>query len=212
MLKMTLLAGLGPVMISARGCSRVPTKGRRHGTLEPCRIYYVKLTAPDGTLIRLSTETSDRKKAQEYHDRKKAELWDLARLKQKPKRTGDEAALRWLKEKAHKKSYRNDVSRIRWFTGHLHGKTMDKVSRDMIDGILSRYLPKACDRTKDLYVVLIRAIFRKAQREWEWLEQIPAFKTYKRGGMVRVRYLTQAQANILLDRLPAISARLFCSP
>ena len=31
--------------------------------------YYVKLTAPDGTCIRRSTGTSDRKKAQEYHDK-----------------------------------------------------------------------------------------------------------------------------------------------
>lgn len=27
-------------------------------------------------------------------------------------------------------------------------------------------------------MALIRAIFRKAMREWEWLEHIPAFKTY----------------------------------
>ncbi|EIZ77485.1 integrase family protein [Novosphingobium sp. Rr 2-17] len=165
--------------------------------------YYVKLTAPDGTLIRHSTGTSDRKKAEEYHDRLKAELWDIARLKQKPKRTWDEAALRWLKEKAHKKSYRDDVSRIRWFTKHLRGKRMDQVNRDMIDGILSRHLPNASDRTKDLYVALVRAIFRKAQREWEWLDQIPAFKTYMRSGKVRVRYLTQDQAKALMDCLPA---------
>ena len=30
---------------------------------------------------------------------------------------------------AHKKSYRDDVSRIRWFTKHLRGKTLDQVSR-----------------------------------------------------------------------------------
>lgn len=164
-------------------------------------IYYVKLTAPDGTLIRRSTGTSDRKKAEEYHDKLKAELWDLARLKQKPKRTWDEAALRWLKEMAHKKSYRDDVSRIRWFTRHLRGKTLDQVSRDMVDRIISRQLARRSDRTKDLYVALIRAIFRKAMREWEWLEHIPAFKTYMKAGKVRVRYLTHDQAKALMDRL-----------
>jgi integrase len=165
--------------------------------------YYVKLTSPDGTVIRHTTGTTDKAKAQEYHDKLKAQLWDLARLKQKPKRTWDEAALRWLKEKAHKKSHRDDVSRIRWFTKHLRGKTMDLVSRDMIDGLITRHLPNACSRTKDLYVALLRAIFRRAMREWEWLEHIPAFKTYHTGGKVRVRYLTQDQARILLERLPA---------
>ena len=165
-------------------------------------IYYVKLTASDGTLIRRTTRTSDRQKALEYHDKLKAQLWDLARLKLKPKRTWDEAALRWLKEKAYKKSYRDDVSRVRWFTKHLRGKTLDQIGRDMIDGLVSRHLAKTSDRTKDLYVALIRAIFRKAMREWEWLDQIPAFKTYAKGGKVRVRYLTQAQAQALLEALP----------
>ena len=100
-------------------------------------IYYVKLTAPDGTLLRRTTRTSDRQKAEEYHDRLKAQLWDLAYLKKKPKRTWDEAALRWLKEKAHKKSYRDDVARIRWFTKHLRGRTLDQVSRALIDRLIS---------------------------------------------------------------------------
>ena len=119
------------------------------------RIYYIKLTSPDGSLIRRSARTYDRRKAQEYHDRLKAELWDLAYLKKKPRRTWDEAALRWLKEKAHKKSYRDDVSRIRWFTGHLRGRTLDQISRDSIDQLISRGLSRRSDRTKDLYVALI---------------------------------------------------------
>ena len=166
------------------------------------RIYYIKLTSPDGSLIRRSARTYDRRKAQEYHDRLKAELWDLAYLKKKPRRTWDEAALRWLKEKAHKKSYRDDVSRIRWFTGHLRGRTLDQISRDSIDQLISRGLSRRSDRTKDLYVALIRAIFRKAMREWEWIEAMPAFKTYGRSGDVRVRYLTHGQAGTLLSNLP----------
>jgi integrase len=165
-------------------------------------IYYIKLTSPDGYLIRRSARTTDRRKAQEYHDRLKADLWDLAYLKKKPRRTWDEAALRWLQEKAHKKSYRDDVSRIRWFTVRLRGKTLDQISRDRVDELISRGLSRRSDRTKDLYVALIRAIFRKAMREWEWIETMPAFKTYSRGGQVRVRYLTHAQAKKLLGCLP----------
>jgi integrase len=165
-------------------------------------IFYVKLTAPDGTLLRRSTGTSDRKTAEEYHDKLKAQLWDIARLGRKPQRTWDEAALRWLQEKAHKKSLRDDVTRIRWFTCHLRGMTLDKVSRDLIDRLVSRQLARRSDRTKDLYVALIRAIFRKAMREWEWIETMPAFRTYARGDKVRVRYLTQDQAKKLLAELP----------
>ncbi|HUD27639.1 MAG TPA: site-specific integrase [Novosphingobium sp.] len=166
-------------------------------------VYYVKLTAPDGTLLRRSTGTTDRKKAEEYHDRLKAELWDLAKLKQKPKRTWDEAALRWLQEKKHKKSYQDDVFRIRFFTRFLRGKTLEHISRDLIDGIIIRHLARTKPRTKDLYVALIRAIFRIAMREWEWIETMPAFKTYVRNERPRVRWLTHAQADRLLRELPA---------
>ena len=165
-------------------------------------IYYVKLTAPDGTSLRRSTGTTDRTKAEEYHDKLKADLWDLARLKRKKRRTSDDAALRWLAEKAHKKSLRDDVSRIRWFTKHLRGRYLDQVSRDGIDALITRTLSKRSDRTKDLYVALIRAIFRKAMREWEWIERMPAFRTYAKANDVRVRFLTKAQAELLLAKLP----------
>jgi hypothetical protein len=128
-------------------------------------IYCVKLRAPDGTLIRRSTGTSDKRKAEEYHDRLKAELWDLARLKVKPKRTWEEAALRWLQEKKRKRSYKDDVYRVRWFTRFLRGKTLDQIDRDLIDRIVSRNLSGTRGTTKDLYVALIRGIFRRAMRE-----------------------------------------------
>ena len=164
-------------------------------------IYTVDITAPDGSRIRRSTGTTDREKAKEYHDRLKAELWDQARLKLKPKRSWDEAAVRWLKEKADKKSYRDDVQRIRWWTGHLRGKTLDQIDRSLIDGLVTKHV-HASDRTKDLYVALLRAMFRRAMREWEWIDHVPAFKTYNKGGQVRVRWITEEQAEKLLRELP----------
>jgi hypothetical protein len=37
----------------------------------------------------------------------------------------------------------------------------------LIDRRVSRQLARRSDRTKDLYVALIRAIFRRAMSEWE---------------------------------------------
>lgn len=163
--------------------------------------YYVDFTGPDGSRVRHSTGTTDREKAKEYHDRLKAELWDQVRLKRKPQRSWDDAAVRWLKEKASKKSYRDDVQRIRWFTGHLRGKLLDQIDRELIDRLIDKHIQRS-DRTKDLYVALIRAIFRRAMREWEWIDRVPAFKTYSRGGKVRVRWITEEQAERLLKELP----------
>ena len=125
----------------------------------------------------------------------------MTRLKRKPLHTWDEAALRWLKEKAHKKSYVDDVQRIRWFTGHLRGKTLDQIDRSVVDRIVTKHITSS-DRTKDLYVALIRAIFRRAVREWEWIETAPTFKTYCTAGNIRVRWITETQAQTLLTVLP----------
>lgn len=164
--------------------------------------YYIDIAAPDGSRIRRSSGTSDRRKAQEYHDRLKSELWDEARLNRKPKRTWDEAALRWLNEKKHKRSYADDVFRIRFFTRFLRGKVLGSISRDLIDQIITKHLSHTKPATKDLYAALIRAIFRIAMREWEWIETMPAFKFYLKGGNARVRWLTQEQATRLLQELP----------
>ncbi|WP_179188084.1 hypothetical protein [Sphingomonas sp. IBVSS2] len=83
-----------------------------------------------------------------------------------------------------------------WFTGHLRGKLLDQIDR-LIDKHIQR-----SDRIKDLYEALIRAIFRRVMREWEWTDRVPAFKNYSRGGKVRVRWITEEQAERLLKELP----------
>lgn len=80
------------------------------------------------------------------------------------------------KGESAQKSYRDDVQRIRWFTGHLRRKILGQIDRSLVDGLIAKHL-QASDRTKDLYVALIRAIFRRAMREWEWLDNVPALKT-----------------------------------
>jgi hypothetical protein len=59
---------------------------------------FVKLESPDGMLLGRSAGATDTQKAQEYHDRLKAELWDLAYLKRTPERTWDEAAFHGLRQ------------------------------------------------------------------------------------------------------------------
>lgn len=51
-------------------------------------------------------------------------------------------------------------------------------------------------------MALIRAIFRMAHREWEWIEHVLAFRTYTSNGKGRVRWLSRAQADRLLQELP----------
>lgn len=57
--------------------------------------WWLKL-CHNGQTIQRSTGTEDKLRAQEYHDRLKVELWEQARLGTKPRRSWQDAVLRWL--------------------------------------------------------------------------------------------------------------------
>lgn len=52
--------------------------------------------------------TTDKRQAQELHDQLKAEAWRVDKMGEFKPRTFDEACVRWLNEKQHKKSLDDD--------------------------------------------------------------------------------------------------------
>lgn len=84
---------------------------RKRGTT-----WWIDITTPGGQRVRQSAETTDRKAAQELHDRLKNDLWRQAKLGDKPKYSWEDAALRWLNEQAHKASIRDDAKKIELLT------------------------------------------------------------------------------------------------
>lgn len=165
-------------------------------------IYYAKIGIPGRKPARFSTGTRDRDKAQEVHDRQQFELWEVRRLGVKPRRTWDEAALKWLQEKKHKKSYGDDVRRIRWFTPHLRGLYLEEITRQLIDDLLTKRLKGVSNRTRDLYLAVVRGIMRRAMREWQWIDHVPAYRSYETNKKGRVRWLRREQVHKLLQELP----------
>jgi integrase len=59
------------------------------------RVWWLELTS-NGRRLRESTGTADKKAAQEYHEKRKSELWRQARLGEKPPVTWGEAVKVWL--------------------------------------------------------------------------------------------------------------------
>ncbi|WP_443030539.1 hypothetical protein [Sphingopyxis sp.] len=76
----------------------------------------------------------------------------------------------------------------------------DQIDRSLIGGLATRRI-QGSDRTKNIYVALIRAIFRRAMREWEWIYTVPAFKTHSKGGKVRVQRFPLARSATYLGEL-----------
>jgi hypothetical protein len=82
-------------------------------------MYWIRFTAPNGEQIRESAKTSDRKQAQEYHDQRKAEYWRVQKAGDRPRRTWQEAVVKWVDEKKHKRDLEGDLAKIRWLDNHL---------------------------------------------------------------------------------------------
>ena len=74
--------------------------------------WWIKI-AHNGRRIQHSTGTSSKAKAAEYHDKLKASLWDQERLGVKPRRTWNEAVVRYLAETTHKASQVSDKIHLR---------------------------------------------------------------------------------------------------
>lgn len=163
--------------------------------------WWVSFTAPGGRRIRQSTGIADKEQAHEYHDRLKAELWRVHRLGEKPKRTWQEAAVRWLNEREDKADHLKDVGKLRWLDRYLSGYFLDQISRDVIDEIAVIKKKEASPSTANRYLALIRAILRAARDDWEWTERAPRVRLY-REPKKRVRWLTEEEAGRLLQELP----------
>lgn len=93
--------------------------------------WWIKITH-DGRAVQQSTGTTDRAKAEEYHDKLKASLWDQARLGVKPQYAWNDAVVRYLAETTHKASQVSDKTHLRWLDRYLNGVMLQEINRTML--------------------------------------------------------------------------------
>ena len=165
-------------------------------------VWWVRFTTPTGGRIRRSTGTTNKEQAQEYHDRLKAEIWKIQNLGRKPRRTWEQAAVRWLKEKAHKASLDADRMHLRWLDGHLRGMDLSAINREVLDRVIEARLSEGVSNaTVNRTMEVVRAILRKAANEWEWTDRAPAVRMLPEPKR-RIRWLTHEEAERLIVELP----------
>lgn len=163
--------------------------------------WWIDFTTPSGERIRRSAETSSKAEAQELYDTLRMQSWRVVKLGDKPKRTWDDAAYKWLMETQYKKTHHQDMATISWLQQYFRGKYLDSLTRDVIAKVGELKLKKTSPATANRLLALIRAILRKAALDWEWIDKPPVIKLYREAKR-RVRYLTPEQANTLLHELP----------
>lgn len=163
-------------------------------------VYWIKLHHC-GKIIQKSTGTADKVKAQEYHDRLKASLWEQERLGVRPRYSWQQAAGRWIEETSHKATHKDDIAKLKWLHSILGELMLDEITLDVIAKVKAARLKVAGKSTANRFLALIRSILKRAVDEWDWLDKAPKVKLFKESEG-RVRFITPKQVQALLHELP----------
>ena len=163
-----------------------------------------------GERIRESTGTDDRHEAQEYHDRRRSELWRESRFGERPAVAWEEAALAWIDEHArHKTSFVTDVLRMRWLHPRLNGTLVQDITTDLMIRLRDEKRDETSAATANRHLAIISAILHHAHAKG-LIPGVPKVP-YLRETKGRIRYITREQATALIAELPphlAAMARL----
>ena len=93
-------------------------------------------------------------------------------------------------------------TKLRWLDQFLAGKTLDTISRALVDKITDAKLAQGLSNaTVNRTLELLRAILRKSVNDWEWLERAPHIRMLREPTR-RIRFLTRDEAQRLLSALP----------
>ncbi len=142
--------------------------------------------------------------------------------------TFEEACVRWLEEKAHKKSLDDDKSRIGFWLQHFAGIQLKDITETKIYSAIQKMtnrrheenwkmMEEACRKkgkqppvfkpkpaaiaTKATHLSFIKALLRTAEREWKMLDKAPIVKVPQPKNK-RIRWLEPHEAKRLIDECP----------
>jgi len=165
--------------------------------------YYKTRFSLCGIRVQESTRCTVKSEAQEYEDKRRAEIRQHVLLGKKPGYTWPQAVMRWCDEKSHKKSFEIDLIHLKWLQAHLNDYEIKNITKDVVESVAKQkesegvYTP--CYINKILS--LIRSILNRAHKEWEWIDRVPKFNM-RRVKNDRVRWITRDESQRLLKELP----------
>lgn len=164
-------------------------------------VWWVDITH-DGERIRKSTKTIVKAEAELFHNKLKSELWESSRILKTPRKKWQAAVIRWLDESSHKKSLEDDKMHLRWVEVFFGKMYLHEITADFIEELAKKkestgVTPASVNRMLEV----VRAILRRAHKEWSWLETVPAVRMRKEDNR-RIRWITYREAGCLLGELP----------
>lgn len=165
--------------------------------------WWVDISAPSGERIRRSAKTSDRKAAQEYHDKLKVQLWRQHQLGEAPARTFEEAAVRFLKQCTGQADFSTKVRHIAYWRDKFAGWDLPAITADAVAESLPTHRTQPgksasplAPATMNRYMATIRAMLNAAVL-WGWLTHAPKLVDRDEPSK-RIRWITRPQAARLI--------------
>jgi integrase len=163
------------------------------------QVYWVKLSIC-GQVIQRSSGTAVKQKAQEFHDKLKAEFWEQKKLGAKPVRSWKETVVRFLQETSDKRTHEGDKLKLVWLDAYLGHLTLNDITVSVLDEIRQAKLKGNCKSTANRYMSFVRSVLNRAVN-WEWLDKAPKVTMFKEP-QGRTRFLTIDEVHRLLKELP----------
>lgn len=183
----------------------------------PGASYWCRFTGPDGRQVRRSTGSTSRADAERFERQLRIRLEDdYARASQLPdprtpgSQTWIEASMRWLIERADKRSLYDDKCHIKWLSTCLDTypgeEALDQLllsefTRETLARIRHQRIAEGSSRaTANRTMAFMRSVFNMAKHEWDWSVPDLRFEMYTEES--RERWLTPETVHRLLAELP----------
>lgn len=170
-------------------------------------IWWMDFTGADGKRVKRSTGTSDRQKAQELHDKLKAETWRAREMGEVPDHQFDELCVRYLRSIRGTKYYNDRATIVEFWLSKFSGRWLRSLTASEIKAALPTHRTFTDGRptiilsgaTQNRYLAGVSVMLNLAV-ELEWLKAAPKVKR-NRESKVNVRWITQAQASELVQAI-----------
>ena len=125
------------------------------------------------------------------------------KLGHKPQYLWEDAVVKWVNE-SQKRSLPDDVAMFRYLDKFFSGMQLNSITRDQVEKIITDKLRHATPGRVNRITALIRAVLRKAEREWGWIDKAPSIRRLKEDNK-RIRWITQPRSGKIMPGITCSS-------
>ncbi|WP_392564357.1 site-specific integrase [Orbus wheelerorum] len=165
--------------------------------------WHIDIVAPDGSRIRRSTGTPEKRKAQEYHDKLKHELWAVTKLNKRPTRIFEEAIILMLRDSEHQARFDYKQAHAEYFLSIFSGRDLSSITGEELTNSIPDFhaitKKPIANGTKNRYRSTILRVFSLAYK-MNWIDGVPYIPRFSEP-KVKVSWITKEKANMLIHHL-----------